>query len=228
MPRRWPTARAVVRPSPVAITTRRPAAAQRGQRIGRRRLDRVGHGRAGRRARPSTARCITLAPWPRSASACARQRATRRRRAAASARCCPARAPCRRPCRARRCPDSESNCSGLSSAEPALAGRGDDGRGQRVLAALVEAGGQAQHLVLADSPARRPRARTPAGLRSACRSCRRSGCRPCAGSRSPRRRGTARRCVAPRPVATMIDIGVARPSAQGQAMISTATALIRP
>jgi hypothetical protein len=34
--------------------------------------------------------------------------------------------------------------------------------------------------------------------------------------------------VAPRPVATMIDIGVARPSAQGQAMISTATALIRP
>ncbi len=26
----------------------------------------------------------------------------------------------------------------------------------------------------------------------------------------------------------MIDIGVARPSAQGQAMISTATALIRP
>ena len=31
--------------------------------------------------------------------------------------------------------------------------------------------------------------------------------------------------VAPRPVPTMIDIGVARPSAQGQAMISTATAL---
>jgi hypothetical protein len=32
--------------------------------------------------------------------------------------------------------------------------------------------------------------------------------------------------VAPLPVATMIDIGVARPSAQGQAMISTATALM--
>jgi hypothetical protein len=30
------------------------------------------------------------------------------------------------------------------------------------------------------------------------------------------------------PVATMMDIGVARPSAQGQAMISTETALIRP
>ena len=34
--------------------------------------------------------------------------------------------------------------------------------------------------------------------------------------------------VAPRPVATMIDIGVASPSAQGQAMISTATALMSP
>ena len=32
---------------------------------------------------------------------------------------------------------------------------------------------------------------------------------------------------APRPVATMIEIGVARPRAQGQAMISTATALTR-
>ncbi len=34
--------------------------------------------------------------------------------------------------------------------------------------------------------------------------------------------------VAALPVATMMDIGVARPSAQGQAMISTATALISP
>jgi hypothetical protein len=31
--------------------------------------------------------------------------------------------------------------------------------------------------------------------------------------------------VAPRPVPTMIDIGVANPSAHGQAMIKTATAL---
>ena len=34
--------------------------------------------------------------------------------------------------------------------------------------------------------------------------------------------------VAALPVATMMDIGVAKPRAQGQAMISTATALIRP
>src|SRR3989344_5634270 len=35
-------------------------------------------------------------------------------------------------------------------------------------------------------------------------------------------------CVAPFPVATMMDMGVAKPSAQGQAMISTDTARIRP
>ena len=33
---------------------------------------------------------------------------------------------------------------------------------------------------------------------------------------------------APRPTPTMIDIGVASPSAQGQAMISTLTAATRP
>ena len=34
--------------------------------------------------------------------------------------------------------------------------------------------------------------------------------------------------AAPRPVPTMIDIGVARPRAQGQAIIRTATALTNP
>ena len=34
--------------------------------------------------------------------------------------------------------------------------------------------------------------------------------------------------MAPRPVPTMIDTGVASPSAQGQAMISTETAAIKP
>jgi hypothetical protein len=34
--------------------------------------------------------------------------------------------------------------------------------------------------------------------------------------------------VAPRPIATMIDIGVASPRAHGQAMMSTATALSIP
>jgi hypothetical protein len=35
---------------------------------------------------------------------------------------------------------------------------------------------------------------------------------------------TSTPAAAPRPVPTMIDMGVARPSAQGQAMMSTATA----
>jgi hypothetical protein len=35
-------------------------------------------------------------------------------------------------------------------------------------------------------------------------------------------------CVAPRPIATMMDMGVARPSAHGHAMISTETALSSP
>ena len=63
-------------------------------------------------------------------------------------------------------------------------------------------------------------------LRSACRSCRRPACRP-APSRLERLgvARAARRAAAPRPVPTMIDIGVARPSAHGQAMMSTATAL---
>ena len=34
-------------------------------------------------------------------------------------------------------------------------------------------------------------------------------------------------CSAPRPEPTMMDVGVARPSAQGQAITSTAVALIR-
>ena len=57
------------------------------------------------------------------------------------------------------------------------------------------------------------------------RSCRRRACRPSPAPRAPRRCGSARRPSAPRPVPTMIDIGVARPSAHGHAMISTATAL---
>jgi hypothetical protein len=123
-------------------------------------------------------------------------------------------------------PDSESNCSGLSS-EVLLARRRHDGCAQRMLAALVEAGGQAQHLVGVGVAGAPRRARSWAGLRSA------SGLVDdervdLAQVLDRRRIAEQHAMVAPRPVATMIDIGVARPSAQGQAMISTATALIRP
>ena len=61
-------------------------------------------------------------------------------------------------------------------------------------------------------------------LTSACRSCPRRACRLSAAARSPRHFGTSTPSVAPLPLATMIDIGVASPSAHGHAMISTATA----
>jgi hypothetical protein len=100
--------------------------------------------------------------------------------------------------------------------------------GQRMLAALVEAGCDAQHLVLRVSPAP-PTTRMEGrlafgqgaglvhdqGVDGAQRSI-------AAASRN------STPAVAALPVATMTDIGVARPRAQGQAMISTATALIRP
>ena len=58
--------------------------------------------------------------------------------------------------------------------------------------------------------------------RSACRSCRRRRCRPggrASSASPPRMRIPA---SAPRPVPTMIAVGVARPIAHGQAMITTA------
>ena len=58
--------------------------------------------------------------------------------------------------------------------------------------------------------------------RSAYRSCRRSACRPWRSvSSASASLDQHARPGAPRPVAVMIDIGVASPSAQGQAMIST-------
>ncbi len=68
--------------------------------------------------------------------------------------------------------------------------------------------------------------RARACRRSACRSCRRSACRPMRSVSSASAFLISTPACAPRPVAVMIDIGVARPSAQGQAMISTAIAAI--
>ena len=74
------------------------------------------------------------------------------------------------------------------------------------------------------SPARGAPQQRAACPRSACRSCRRPAYRP---SRSVERSAflISTPDCAPRPVPTMIDIGVAKPSAHGQAMISTATEL---
>ena len=60
---------------------------------------------------------------------------------------------------------------------------------------------------------------------SMCRSCRAPAYRSRAGARWPGHPGTSTPSCAPRPLATMMEMGVASPSAHGQAMMSTATAL---
>ena len=152
---------------------------------------------------PSTARNITVAPSPRRRSAVARRAAPSTTPICASAPCCRARA---------RCPSTvpahaDARCPTRSLAacerEPALrAPRATIACGERMLAALARGSRRvAAPRPRSNASGRDRSAGMPACLRSACRSCRRSACRPCAASRSPRRRGTARRRCAPRPVA---------------------------
>ena len=220
------TARAVVAPSPVAMTMRSPPACSAAMRVRRGGLDRIGHrDQAGQRAIDREehhagalrAQAFGLVPaaTPTSTPSAVHQRA----------RC---RAPARWPSTAAAHADAGDRFEVLRrrKRQAAPARFGDDGLGQRMLAALVQAGGQAQHLVVVESGARAMHRRgTRACLRSACRSCRRSACRSCASvSIASASRNSTPACAA-RPVATMIDIGVASPSAHGQAMISTDTAL---
>ncbi len=116
----------------------------------------------------------------------------------------------------------------LGERETLLARRVDNGRRKRMLAALIEARRQTQHVVFVRFPLRQT-AESKAGLPSVSV--------PVLSTIIVSRRlkfsmADASRnrmpCVAALPVATMIDMGVARPSAQGHAMISTATALMSP
>ena len=106
----------------------------------------------------------------------------------------------------------------------AARGRGDDGPRDRVLAARLDGGGGPQRLVLGQPAGGRRRRRrvispvvTVPVLSSTTASMRRVSSSTSAPLiRMPRR--------APRPVPTSSAVGVARPSAQGQAMMSTAMA----
>jgi hypothetical protein len=123
---------------------------------------------------------------------------------------------------------ADSNCfRRLSSASPRRrARRVTMACGQRVLAALVEAGCEAQHLVGVEAPRHRAsKLGAPFGQRAGLVDDQGVDL---AQVLDRRRVAEQHALGGARPVATMIDIGVARPSAQGQAMISTATALIRP
>ena len=94
----------------------------------------------------------------------------------------------------------------------------------RVLGAVLQRADEPQRLRLARRPRRRRRCCSDIRPSSPCRSCRARSCRRGASTRgSPGPLMSTPSC-APRPVPTSSAVGVARPSAQGQAMISTATA----
>ena len=170
------------------------------------------HHRLRRRARSASARAVSAAGVDAELLAAARRCRSRRG------------GPRRMPIDALAGDRLESRAT-VGSATPRSRAPRDDRGGQRMLADLLEAGGQPQQRRLVEAGERRRPSPASACPRSACRSCRRRACRPAPAARAPRRSRPARPASAPRPVPTMIDIGVARPSAHGQAMISTATAL---
>ena len=103
----------------------------------------------------------------------------------------------------------------------------DNRRGQRMLAATLQTRREAQDLILALS--RQQNQRAKCGLPSVkvpVLSTTNVSIFSRTSNASAFLINTP--AVAPRPTPTMIDIGVAKPSAQGQAMISTATALSSP
>ena len=216
--------RAVVRLSPVSMTTRMPSRAQRLQRRRRRRLDRIGDREQRRRACRRPPRRSTVAPSPRSRSASASSAAVSIAELAEEARIAEQRRRCRRPCRSRPCRSASRSPRPAPASRPRSCAARDDGVGQRMLAGALDAGGEPQQRRLRRS--RRPATiATTFGLPSvsvpvlSTTSVSTFSIRSSASAfliSTP--------ACAPRPTPTMIDIGVARPSAHGQAMISTLTA----
>ena len=121
-------------------------------------------------------------------------------------------------------PTGESKSSTGASGEAALLRRRDDRGAKRMLAAAFEARRQPQQLRLPSKPATVMIA-TTLGLPSVSvpvLSTTRVSTFSMRSSASAFLISTP--ACAPRPTPTMIDIGVASPSAQGQAMMSTETA----
>ena len=115
----------------------------------------------------------------------------------------------------------------LVELETALVGRADDRLRQRVLAALVEARGKTKHFVFGVAGRRHDpvERRLAFGQRAGLVDDQRVDLAEVLDRGRVAEEDALRRAL---PVATMIDIGVARPRAHGQAMMSTATALIKP
>ena len=169
---------------------RRPDGAQRRERLGRRRLDRVRDRDQSARALPSAARNITLAPSPRSSLPPARQRRHRRRRGRASARRYRARVPALRRARARqvRCPTRMSPPS--HSVRPRRRASATIACGERMLAARVEARGEPQQLGFVECPSLPTAARNAGRPSVSVPVLSTISVSTGAASRSPPRRGT--------------------------------------
>ena len=225
MPSWRATERAVLRPSPVAMMTVSPARLNAASAAGVVAL--IGSETA---IRPinwrSAARNITLAPPRRSASACAFStiKATPSSAISAvlpSARRCPATRP-RTPI-----PLDDSNLSGFMSARPRLSASATIACASgcslpwSMLAAIVNTCSSVNPgAVTIRSNAGRPSVRVPVLSTTRVSTLHIDSMAAASRNSMP--------CVAARPVAAMIDIGVASPSAHGQAMINTDTALTKP
>ncbi len=170
---------------------------------------------------PSIATKITVAPSRRSALGLALRAHRSRCRARRGTSHCRARRAGARPCRSRPCRSGESKPMTRRERDAALARGRDDRRGQRMLARALDARGEAQHLVRRDGRAAGTIA-TTFGLPSVSVPVLST---TSVSTFSMRSSASAflisTPACAPRPTPTMIDIGVASPSAQGQAMIST-------
>ena len=124
-------------------------------------------------------------------------------------------------------PPWPAKSSTAARSAPALAGVLGDRTADRVLRGVLERARDGQHLVEGLALGGVDVAARSCGRWSRCRSCRARSCRPV--------RVDSRICgplmrmpsCAPRPVPTSRAVGVASPSAQGQAMIRTATAAVK-
>ncbi len=175
-------------------------------------------------SRPSTATKIAVAPSPRSASASLGERADVDAELGQERRVAERDASARRPCRARPCRSGES--------KSATGDRRDAARPRRRARSPRPADARSPARRWRRGAAARPR-RSPAPARRRSTAGLPSVSVPVLSTTSVstfsmRSSASAFRistpACAPRPTPTMIDIGVARPSAHGQAMMSTATA----
>ena len=221
-------ASAVTRLSPVSMMSDRPFGLQRGDGVGCRRRESDRRPRSAPASWPSTATTTTVCPSRRRASARAANGVgsmPRSRMKFGGAERRPAALP---PRPLTPCPVVDRNADaggtpigGVTASRP----RRDDRRGERMLAAALDRGGEPEHVVLGPRSGDgsiavtrgRPSVSVPV-LSTTSVSTR-------ASSSSASAFLISTPALAPRPVPTMIAIGVARPSAHGQAMISTATAL---